>query len=104
LGFGKELGYLEDNADQYEYIEAVQKMLPLISIVSAIPLAVTILSIPFVKAIVAPNGKDKKGIGKLLTQVYPTFFFRFNTQSKLIGSQINQPTEHLIVTLEKGRT
>jgi hypothetical protein len=69
LGFGEELGYLEHNADPFEYIKAVQKMLPLISMVSVIPLAVTFLSIPFVKAIVAPNEKDKKGIGKLLTQV-----------------------------------
>lgn len=67
LGFGEELGYLEQNADKYGYTDTVERMLPLISAVSVIPLATTFLSIPFVKAMIAPNRKDAKGIGKLLT-------------------------------------
>jgi hypothetical protein len=74
LGFGEELGYLENNSDQYGYIEAVQRMLPMISMVSVIPLAVNLLSIPFVKAIIAPTPRDRKGIGRLLRYVHMLLF------------------------------
>ncbi|SPN99923.1 related to pisatin demethylase (cytochrome P450) [Cephalotrichum gorgonifer] len=67
LGFGEPMGYLEHNADRYGYIEAVHKALPIISIVSVLPLATTILNIPFIKNTFAPSRKDTTGIGRLLT-------------------------------------
>lgn len=104
LGFGKELGYIENNADPYEYIEAVQKTLPLISVVSVIPMAVTVLSIPFVKAIVAPSPKDKKGIGKLLTYVFYALSSALKTNSTSKVSQIDRQMKHLRPTVEQERT
>jgi len=67
LGFGEAMGYLEHNDDRYGYIEAVQNALPIISVVSVLPLATSILSIPFIKNAFAPTRKDATGIGRLLT-------------------------------------
>lgn len=61
------MGYLEHNADRYGYIESVQRALPIISVASAIPLANSVLSIPFVKSLAAPSRKDTTGLGRLLT-------------------------------------
>lgn len=74
LGFGEAMGYLEHNADRYGYIEAVQNALPIISVVSVLPLATTILNIPFIKNTFAPSRKDSTGIGRLLKCVIPTWF------------------------------
>ena len=67
LGFGESMGYLEHNADRYGYIEAVHDALPIISAVSALPLATKVLSIPFIKNTFAPSRKDSTGLGRLLT-------------------------------------
>ena len=67
LGFGESMGYLEHNADRYGYIEAVQEALPIISVVSVLPLATTVLNIPFIKNAFAPSRKDSTGLGRLLT-------------------------------------
>jgi cytochrome P450 len=66
LGFGEAMGYLEHNSDRYGYIEAVQNALPIISVVSVLPLATSILNIPFIKNTFAPTRKDSTGIGRLL--------------------------------------
>lgn len=71
LGFGESMGYLEHNADRYGYIEAVQEALPIISVVSVLPLATSILSIPFIKNTFAPSRKDSTGLGRLLTCASP---------------------------------
>lgn len=66
IGFGESMGYLEHNADRYGYIEAVHSALPVISVVSVLPLATRILNIPLIKNTFAPSRKDKGGIGRLL--------------------------------------
>lgn len=71
LGFGENMGYLEHNADRFGYIEAVQKALPIISVVAVLPLATSILNIPFIKNAFSPSRKDSTGIGRLLTYAYP---------------------------------
>lgn len=69
IGFGHSMEYLEHNADRYGYIEAVQSVLPLMSIVSVWPAVSTVVNVPFIKNAFAPSRKDTSGVGRMLSCV-----------------------------------
>ncbi|KAK1826547.1 cytochrome P450 [Podospora conica] len=66
LGFGEPIGHLEHNSDRFGYINTIDNMIPIISAVSASPLATAITNIPFIKRLIAPSRKDTSGVGRLL--------------------------------------
>lgn len=82
LGFGKAIGHLELNADRFGYIKAIETMLPIITAVSASPLATAITDVSFTKKLLSPSPKDASGMGPLL---------RYAT---LPIDSVDDPTDH----------
>lgn len=69
LGFGKAIGHLELNADRFGYIKAIETMLPIITALSASPLATAITNVSFIKKLLSPSPQDASGMGPLLRYV-----------------------------------
>ena len=70
LGFGKAVGYLEDEKDHYEFLGTVDELWPRMSTVADVPWIRKILFSPFVLRLVGPKSSDKKGFGALMGYVH----------------------------------
>ncbi|KAI4621623.1 hypothetical protein J4E80_003993 [Alternaria sp. BMP 0032] len=66
MGFGKAVGYLEDETDHYEFLGTVDELWPRMSTVADIRWIRKIAFSPFVLKLVGPKSSDKKGFGALM--------------------------------------
>jgi hypothetical protein len=67
LGFGKAVGYLEDEKDHYEFLETVDRLWPQISTIADVPSWIRkLLFSPFLLRLIGPKSSDKTGFGALM--------------------------------------
>lgn len=67
LGFGKAVGYLEDEEDHYEFLKTVDGLWPQISTIADVPSWIRkLLFSPFVLKLIGPKSTDKTGFGALM--------------------------------------
>jgi hypothetical protein len=66
MGFGKEVGYLEDEKDHYEFLGTVDELWPRMSTVADIRWIRKIAFSPFVLKMIGPKSTNKKGFGALM--------------------------------------
>lgn len=65
LGSGKSLGWLEEDADKYEYIATMEQSLPAMTIIAATPALNRFVRIPVVQRAILPRVTDRVGMGKI---------------------------------------
>ncbi|CAN9307344.1 unnamed protein product [Alternaria sp. RS040] len=66
MGFGKAVGYLEDEKDHYDFLGTVDELWPRMSTVADVPWIRKFLFSPFVLKFVGPKTSDTKGFGALM--------------------------------------
>lgn len=66
MGFGRAVGYLEDEKDHYEFLGTVDKLWPRMSTVADVPWLRKILFSKAVLGLVGPKGGDRTGFGALM--------------------------------------
>ncbi|CAN9257994.1 unnamed protein product [Alternaria alternata] len=66
MGFGKAVGYLEDEKDHYDFLGTVDGLWPRMSTVADVPWIRKFLFSPFVLKFVGPKTSDTKGFGALM--------------------------------------
>lgn len=66
LGFGKAVGYLEDEKDHYQFLGIVDELWPRMSTVADVPWIRKILFSRFVLSLAGPKSSDNKGFGALM--------------------------------------
>ena len=69
MGFGKAVGYLEDEKDHYDFLGTVDELWPRMSTVADVPWIRKFLFSPFVLKFVGPKTSDTKGFGALMGYV-----------------------------------
>jgi hypothetical protein len=65
LAYGKPLGYLEHDNDPYNYIEAMDASMPLLSTLGNVPWLADIFQLPPFRRFL-PSEKDKGGFGAFI--------------------------------------
>lgn len=78
IAFGEAFGYLTTDSDVYGYIESLESMLPLLSLVTDIPLLRDALFSKWGLLLTGPSKKDPRGWGKLLAVAEKVVAMRFN--------------------------
>lgn len=63
LAFSEPFGDLTTDTDVYNYIEELEKSLPFIILLTAIPWIMPLMKLPLLSAL-TPNARDLKGLGK----------------------------------------
>ncbi|KAG4432139.1 hypothetical protein IFR05_012376 [Cadophora sp. M221] len=66
IAFGQPFGCLTSDTDMYEYIELTEEMLPMMAVVSNIPLFRKLFMTSWVSKLLFPSDKSEKGIGKMV--------------------------------------
>ncbi|PVH84007.1 cytochrome P450 [Cadophora sp. DSE1049] len=66
IAFGQPFGNLKNDTDMYEYIELTEEMLPMMAIISNVPLFRTMFTTGWVSKLLFPSDKSEKGIGKMV--------------------------------------
>ncbi|KAL5327503.1 hypothetical protein ACEPPN_005201 [Leptodophora sp. 'Broadleaf-Isolate-01'] len=66
IAFGQPFGNLTSDTDMYEYIVLTEEMLPMMAIISNIPLFRKMFMTNWVSKLLFPSDKSEKGIGKMV--------------------------------------
>lgn len=69
VAFGKAFGFLSKDEDLYGYIKMTEDLVPLMNFMSVLPTLARFLNLRWVKAMIGPSVKDKKGMGRLMALV-----------------------------------
>ena len=75
IAFGETLGFLDNDADQYEYIAQVEASLPVMQMIAMRPWVIGLLQSPLLRRLVMPSAKDPVGLGRMIGYGHPTYFF-----------------------------
>lgn len=65
LAFGKSLGYLQHDADPYDYVEAMDASMPVYATLGNLPWLANLLHSPLFRRFL-PSERDKGGFGALI--------------------------------------
>lgn len=68
LAFGKPLGYLEQDADPYDYVEAMDASMPVLATLGNLPWLANLFHSPLLRRFL-PSEMDKGGFGALIGYV-----------------------------------
>ena len=96
LCFGKPLGFIESDSDVFNFLATIEEQLPIVQHFSVIlefnNLLLRMVNIPFLKRLIVPSPRDRKGIGMIMgVRKYP--FIRrdiTNIRSDLSQSRIRE--------------
>jgi len=66
IAFGRSAGYLEANADKFDFFTNVQAFVPVMSLTAVVPSLVKITEISWINKRLAPKSSDAVGIGKIM--------------------------------------
>lgn len=69
LAFGEPLGYLEQDADPYHYVEAMDASMPVLATLGNVPWLADLFHSPLLRRFL-PSEKDKGGFGALIRYVF----------------------------------
>lgn len=65
LSLSHEFGFLEEEKDQYQYVRTMEDNVPVMNIMSAVPILSKIMRIPAVQRVALPTVKDRVGMGRI---------------------------------------
>jgi hypothetical protein len=66
IAFGETLGFLDGDADQWEYIEQAEASLPVMQVIAMRPWVISLLQSRLLRRLVMPSAKDPVGLGKMI--------------------------------------
>ncbi|KAK0644233.1 benzoate 4-monooxygenase cytochrome P450 [Cercophora newfieldiana] len=66
IAFGETLGFLDGDADQWNYIEQSEASLPLMQVIAMRPWVVNLLQSRLLRRLAMPSAKDPVGLGKII--------------------------------------
>ncbi|KAI9869784.1 MAG: hypothetical protein M1830_005090, partial [Pleopsidium flavum] len=94
IAFGKAFGFLSRDEDLYGYIEMSEALIPAMNVTSVLPTLARILNSRWVKAMIAPSVKDKKGMGRLMAVANQLVGERFGNDKKEYNDMLGSFLRH----------
>ncbi|KAK3319973.1 pisatin demethylase [Cercophora scortea] len=82
VGFSEPFGFLANDTDMYNYIELIEKILPVVMVNTVYPVFVKVQSLPIFRGL-QPSHTDAVGFGKVLGLVRKTAHERFGPSKKV---------------------
>ena len=75
IAYGEAFGYLAQDEDVHQYIQTTEELVPSLTLYAAVPVVARFFNTSWMRVLVGPSKKDKKGIGKLmgLVAVIPNY-------------------------------
>ena len=67
IGFGSAFGFLSQEKDLYAYQATIAKILPMMTLMGALPPLTYLMHSPWIHAFTGPTYEDKEGVGKLMS-------------------------------------
>lgn len=101
MAFGKPFGFLETDADVYEYIAMTEQSVPVLLILTVIPWMCKILQGPVFKKLM-PSERDKLGFGKFIGVAKTLVAERFGPEKKVRKDMLGSFIKHGLTQEEAG--
>jgi len=69
IAFGESLGFLDADADKWDYIKQTEESLPVMQMIAMRPWVIKLLQSRYLRKFVMPSAKDPVGLGRMIGQV-----------------------------------